>query len=227
MDGTVMIDLADTSVLSDEQVVARVLQGETALFEILMRRHNQRVYRAARAVVRNDAEAEDILQEAYVRAFAHLDQFAGRAAFSTWLTRIAVHEALARLRRLGRGATLPDGDTDDMTELRSSDDVEERASAHELRPVLEAAIDTLPDSFRAVFMLRTVEEMSTAETAVVLDIPEETVKTRLHRARGLLRKSLERSAGEGLRAAFGFGAARCDRVVAAVLARIQRRPPVS
>jgi RNA polymerase sigma-70 factor (ECF subfamily) len=227
MDRPATIELAGVTVLTDEQVVERVLHGETALFEILMRRHNQRLYRAARAIVRDDGEAEDVIQEAYVRAFAHLDQFAGRAAFSTWLTRIAVHEALARVRRRGRFVALEDEETDgsEMTTFRSSADVEQHAATHELGRVVEAAIDTLPDAFRAVFILRQVEEMSTAEAAAVLDIPEETVKTRLHRARGLLRKSLEQWTGEAARSAFAFGSARCDRVVAAVLARIQTNAP--
>ena len=213
--------------LDDEEIVARVLRGETALFEILMRRHNQRLYRAARAVVRDAGEAEDVVQEAYVRAFEHLDQFAGRATFKTWLVRIAVHEALARARRRGRVVELPDDDTGggDMTAFTSPIDVEHSAAARELRAVVETAIDGLPDAFRVVFVLRKIEEMSTAETAAALDIPEETVKTRLHRARGLLRKSIERSVGEGLRSAFAFGAERCDRIVAAVLARIGNEPP--
>jgi RNA polymerase sigma-70 factor (ECF subfamily) len=226
MNRTVNIERTGVCGPTDEQVVERVLHGETALFEIVMRRANQRLYRAARAIIRDD-EAEDVIQEAYMYAFAHLDQFAGRAAFSTWLTRIVVHEALARRRRRGRFVPLPNEEADgnEMTAFISPADVEQDAAAHELGRVLEAAIDTLPDAFRVVFMLREVEEMSTAETAVVLDIPEETVKTRLHRARGLLRKSLEQGAGEALPSAFAFGSARRDRLVSAVLARIQAGLP--
>jgi len=226
--GGILMDVAETeatggTALSDEQVAARVLHGETALFEIIMRRYNQRLYRAARAIVRDEAEAEDIVQEAYVRAFAHLEQFAGEAAFGTWLTRIAVHEALARVRRSGRFVPLGRGEIGDgnMAGLQSAADVERAAANRELRRYLETAIDALPDAFRVVFMLPRVEEMSTAETAAVLGIPEETVKTRLHRAQGALRKSIERAAGEAARSAFAFGAARCDRVVRAVLARVQ------
>src|SRR5262245_26727948 len=177
--------------LSDEEVVERVRRGETALFEVIMRRYNQRLYRAARAILRDDGEAEDVVQDAYVRAFTHLAQFAGRAAFGTWLTRIAVHEALARARR--RGLFRPLGDEgaegDDMTTFRSAADVEKQVADRELVRVLEAAIEALPDPFRAVFVLREIEEMSTAETAAVLDLREETVKTRLHRARALLRRA--------------------------------------
>src|SRR5438128_4733511 len=145
--------------ISDEEVVQRMRAGETALFEVIMRRYNQRLYRAARAILRDDAEAEDVVQEAYVRAFAHLGQFAGRAAFGTWLTRIAVHEALARARR--RGLRLPLGDEgaegDDMTAFRSATDVEKQVADLELGRLLEAAITALPDPFRTVFVLREVE----------------------------------------------------------------------
>jgi len=213
---------ARVSGLSDEEIVARVRCGETALFEVIMRRYNQRLYRAARAILRDDAEAEDVLQEAYVRAFTHLDQFAGRAAFGTWLTRIAVHEALARARRRGLFQRLGDegADGDDMRAFRSAADVEKQVADHELRHVLEAAIAALPDPFRAVFVLREVEEMSTAETAAVLDVREETVKTRLHRARALLRRALYGATRGAVNEVFQFGAVRCDRVVAAVLERI-------
>jgi RNA polymerase sigma-70 factor (ECF subfamily) len=213
---------ARVSGLSDEEVVARVRGGETALFEVIMRRYNQRLYRAARAILRDDGEAEDVVQEAYVRAFTHLDQFAGRAAFGTWLTRIAVHEALARARR--RGLLQPLGDEgaegDDMTAFRSGANVEKQVADHELGRLLEAAVTALPDPFRAVFVMREVEEMSTAETAAVLDIREETVKTRLHRARALLRRALYAETRAAVHEVFQFGLAQCDRVVTAVLRRI-------
>jgi RNA polymerase sigma-70 factor, ECF subfamily len=211
----------DGTGLSDEEIVRRVRAGDTGLFEILMRRHNQRLYRAARAIVRDDAEAEDVTQEAWVRAYTHLEQFAGRAAVSTWLTRIAVHEAIGRVRRRGRLVPL-DADTagEETMTPGPSTDVAERAAARELGRILEAAIDALPAPFRTVLVLRTVEEMSTADTAAVLDLPEETVKTRLHRARARLRGELERSLDDAATKAFEFGAARCDRVVTTVLARI-------
>jgi len=207
--------------LSDEEVVEKVRQGEPALFEIIMRRYNQRLYRAARAIV-GDAEAEDVLQDAYVRAYTHLDQFAGRAKFSTWLTRIAIHAALARVRKSGRLVEIED----DMPQLESTArGPEKQVADRELADVLEAAVDALPPSFRTVFMLREVEGLSTAEAADCLDIPEETVKTRLHRARGLLRRSLYARLGQSATATFQFGFARCDRVVAAVLGRIASFTP--
>ena len=221
---TEAVSASELARLTDEEVVERVSRGETALFELLMRRYNQRLYRIARAIVRDDGEAEDVLQEAYVRAFTHLDQFAGRAAFGTWLTRIAVHEALARARRRGLFQRLGDegADGDDMRAFRSAADVEKQVADHELGRLLETAITALPDPFRAVFVLREVEEMSTAETAAVLDIREETVKTRLHRARALLRRALYAGTRGAVNEVFQFGAVRCDRVVAAVLGKIGR-----
>ena len=211
----------------DEDVVKRVLSGETALYEVLIRRHNQRLYRAARSILRNDGEAEDVMQDAYVRAYEHLNQFAGQAKFSTWLTKIAVYEALARVRRRGRTESLDsilDLDTHLMSEATSSNENPERqAYDHELRTVLERAVESLPEIYRIVFVLRTVEGMSVAETAAALDIGEETVKTRLHRARSLLRKDLERRAGIVAAQAFPFHLSRCDRVVEGVFRRIAPR----
>src|SRR4029453_9398124 len=202
--------------LSDEDVVARVRAGERSLFEIIMRRYNQRIYRAVRAITGNDGEAEDVMQDAYVRAYAHLDQYAGRASFATWLTRIAVHEALARRRRWERFV-----DLDDVmpTLVFPGRGPEQRATARELRARRQEAIDELPPGFRAVFVLREVEGLSTAETAESLGIPAETVKTRLHRARSLLRDRLWARAGRLSGDVFEFGAGRCDRLVVAVLAR--------
>ena len=214
-------ELADARTLTDEEVVERVCKGERALYELLMRRHNQRIYRAARAIVRDPAEAEDVMQDAYVRAYENLSSFAGRATFATWLTKIAVHEALARVRRRGRFV-----DAEDFMPTLASDapDPEQRASERELGAALEDAIDTLPDQFRAVFVLRDVEGLSTAETAECLGINEETAKTRLHRARTILRARLLSRAQELLPGTFSFGESRCDRVVAAVLSRIGVRP---
>jgi RNA polymerase sigma-70 factor (ECF subfamily) len=202
---------------TDEDIVERVLAGDTALFELLMRRYNQRLYRITRAIVRNEAEAEDVTQEAFVRAFEHLDQFAGRARFSTWLTRIAVHEASARVRRGGRQIDLEES----MPTLASAAaGPEERASDRELGRAIEEALDTLPEAYGSVFMLRDVEGLSTAETAACLDINPETVKTRLHRARALLRNHITARIGAAVRETFQFAGARCDRTVAAVMARI-------
>jgi RNA polymerase sigma-70 factor, ECF subfamily len=213
--------------LSDEEVVVQVLAGETAMFEIVMRRHNQRLYRVARAILRNDSEAEDVMQDAYVRAYEHLDQFAGRAKFSTWLTRIAVHEALARQRRSKRYEELgptSEREGDPMDRFASlTPNPEQQMSNSELRRLLEQAVEKLPDAYRAVFMLREVEDMSTTDAAYALEITEENVKVRLHRARALLRKSLFAVAGTESREAFNFNAVRCDRVVKNVFERIQKR----
>jgi len=206
--------------LSDEDVVSRVRAGERGLFEIIMRRYNQRIYRAVRAITGNDGEAEDVMQDAYVRAYTHLDQFAGRSSFATWLTRIAVHEALARRRR---GERFVDLDDVMPTLAFSGHGPEQRANDRELGAALQQAIDDLPPAFRTVFVLRDAEGLSTAETAESLGIPAETVKTRLHRARSLLRHRLWSRAGHVAGGVFEFGAGRCDRVVAAVLARIGAR----
>jgi RNA polymerase sigma-70 factor (ECF subfamily) len=212
--------------LSDEEVVSRVLAGETAMFEIVMRRHNQRLYRVARAILRNDGEAEDVMQDAYVRAYEHLDQFSGRARFSTWLTRIAVHEALARQRRGNRLQELDsksDREGDPMDRLATlAPDPEQQASNMEIRRVLEQSVEKLPDAYRTIFMLRDVEEMSTSDTAHALDISEENVKVRLHRARALLRKTLYARAGTERKEVFNFHAVRCDRVVKNVFERIRK-----
>jgi RNA polymerase sigma-70 factor (ECF subfamily) len=215
--------------LSDEEVVARVLAGETGMFEIVMRGHNQRLYRVARAILRNDGEAEDVMQDAYVRAYEHLDQYAGRAKFSTWLTRVAVHEALARQHRGNRYQELKptsEREGDPMDRFASlAPDPEQQASNSEIRTLLEEAVERLPDAYRTIFMLRDVEDMSTTDTAEVLEITEDNVKVRLHRARALLRKSLYARAGMERKEAFNFHAVRCDRVVKNVFERIQKQAP--
>lgn len=221
---TMAIPLANFAELSDEEVVERVLAGETALFEIVMRRHNQRLYRVARAILRDDAESEDVMQDAYVRAYEHLQQFAGKAQFATWLTRIAVHEALARVSRRKRiaeldSASAPDGDVMNFFESKERNP-EQRAADSEMRQMLEQAVSGLPESYRTVFMLREVEQMSTEDVARALDITEATVKVRLHRARGMLRRELYARAGAQVTCAFPFDAVRCDRVVRNVFARI-------
>ena len=209
--------------LTDEQIVAQVLQGQTALFEVLMRRHNERIYRAARAIVRDEREAEDVMQQAYVNAYAHLRQFDGRAKFSTWLTRIAVHEAIARARRQGRYQPLDDSETggvETFMAASSAADPEREAFARELGRLLEAAVDTLPDGCREVFMLRQIEGLNTQETAESLGVSEDVVKTRLSRARAAIRRDLFERAGLAAENAFTFQRPRCDRIVAAVFARI-------
>jgi RNA polymerase sigma-70 factor (ECF subfamily) len=210
--------------LSDEEVVERVLAGETELFEILMRRYNQRLYRVARAILTDDGEAEDVMQDAYVRAYAHLDQFAGRSLFSTWLTRIAVHEALARARRGRRLVRIEDpalqGESS-MKDLHSTENgPEQQAMQRDLRSALETAIGALSEGYRSVLVLREVEGLTTAETAECLGISESLTKTRLHRARAAMRREMESRSRAVLTGSFSFHLSRCDRVVAAVFARI-------
>jgi RNA polymerase sigma-70 factor (ECF subfamily) len=212
------------SAMTDEEVVRRVRGGETALFEVLMRRYNQRLYRTARSILHNDGEAEDVMQDAYVRSYMHLDQFDGRASFSTWLTKIAVHEALARARKRRKIVELDatSGSMESSMNLQSKEpSPEQDVLTHTMRIVLEAAIDRLPQTYRSVFMLREIEEMSTAETAECLDLSEEAIKVRLHRARALLRKDIYTQTGAATAEAFHFAGARCDRIVSAVFKRIQ------
>ena len=211
-----------TAELTDDIVVARVCAGETALFELIMRRYNRLLYRAARAILRDDHDAEDAVQEAYVQAYVHLGQFQGRAKLSSWLTRIVVNEALRRVRRRERIGEVGEEMPDVAATTRGP---EQEAVRAELRRALESAVDELPEAFRTTFVLRDVEGLSTAEAADCLDIPEETVKTRLHRARSLLRQSLSARLGEAAKEAFPFGFAHCDRVVADVLARITTLGP--
>ena len=213
---------APGAALEDEEIVARVLGGEKALFEILMRRHNQRLYRVALAILRDDGEAEDVMQDAYVRAYTHLAQFAGAARFSTWLTRIAVYEALARARRRRRVVeidAMPDPAKENLTKSAERSP-EARAIERDLRAVLEEAVRALPDLYRPVVVLRDVEDLTTAETADCLGLSEPLVKVRLHRGRALLRRDLAGRARGALAEAFPFHLSRCDRVVSAVLRRI-------
>jgi RNA polymerase sigma-70 factor (ECF subfamily) len=205
--------------LPDQDVIDRVLAGDLAAFEHVMRRYNQRIYRVVRAIVKNNAEAEDVMQEAYVNALTHLSDFAGRARFSTWLTRIAMHEAFARVRSHQRQRSFEAN----MTEPESNSPTvtpEQSASDGELRGLLEHAVSLLPEHFRLVFVLRDVQQLSVAETAETLDIPAETVKTRLHRARGLLRDQLSERIDATLPSILEFQGARCNRIVASVLRRI-------
>jgi RNA polymerase sigma-70 factor, ECF subfamily len=225
---TSALPLAD---LPDQDLVARARARDPAAFEALIQRYNRRLYRVARGVVANDVEAEDVLQEAYVRAFSHLGEFRGDALFSTWLTRIVLNEALGRVRRrreLVDLSVLDHGKRGGAELLMfptspTLSDPEVDAARAQLRRVLERAIDELPEAFRAVFVMRDVEEMSIEETASHLQIRPETVKTRLHRARRLLRSALDAQLGPMLKDAFPFEGARCARVAARVLERLQ--PP--
>lgn len=223
-------ETADNVQVSDEELVSRVLAGESAEFETLMRRNNRRVYRVARAVLHDDAEAEEVAQEAYVRAYQHLDQFQGRASFATWLISIAFHEALARVRKRARQQeidAMDESSRDSLPELSvRNGSPEQNASTSEIAGLLEVSIDSLPDKYRQVFMLRDVEEMSTADTAACLGISEENVKVRLHRARALMRKQLYMRAGARTSTAFQFLGERCDRLVRHVMDRIKACTPV-
>jgi len=211
-------DLVQDAVISDETVVERVRNGETYLFEIVMRRYNQRLFRVIRSILRSDQETEDVMQETYVRAFEHLHQFEGRAKFSTWLTKIGVYEAYARLRDRNRVAEDPQFWEDLIaTKDRSP---EEQAFSSEMRSLLEQAIDTLREEYRAVLVLRDVEGMSTTETAEALDISEENAKVRLFRARALMRRKLMERVYPATAEAFPFMGARCDRMVENVLRTI-------
>jgi RNA polymerase sigma-70 factor (ECF subfamily) len=221
------VTAATSSPLTDEEIVRRVRAGDRALFEILMRRHNQRVYRVARAVVNDEGEVEDVMQQAYINAFTHLHQFQERARFSTWLTRITLNEAFGRRRRMRAESTIslpslsdePAGESmERMTAPQP--DPERQAYAGELRQALEAAIDALPEHYRLVFMLRDVEGLSTSEAGAGLGLGDEAVKTRLHRARVMIRRALTARLGPAATGTFAFEAPRCDRVVAAVLARL-------
>lgn len=210
--------------LSDEEIVARVRAGDTRLYEGLMRRYNQRLFRTIRSVIASDAEAEDVLQETWVRAFEHLDQFAGRAAFSTWVTKIGLYEAFARVRKGKRVTALENEDGEIMAEARHGttdpDDPEKQAIRGELGRALQSAVDRLPEAYRSVFVLREVERLSTQETAECLSLSEQAVKTRLHRSRALLRRDLEEWMSPALAEAYAFLGARCDRVVDGVMRRI-------
>lgn len=214
-------DRGESLGLSDEAVIARIRAGEPCCFEILMRRHNRRLFRVTRAILKREDEAEDVMQDAYVRAYEHLSEFRGEASFATWLTRIAIHEALARKRRQQRFDVF-DAASQESTRLPfcSPRDPEQEVNDRQLRAVLERAIDALPDEFRTVFVLRAVEQMSGAETALCLDVPEETVKTRLHRARLRLQEVIVRALDAKATEAYEFHLVRCDRIVSGVLARL-------
>lgn len=206
---------------TDAELLALMRRGEPAAFAALMRQNNRRLYRLARSIVRDESEAEDVVQETYVRALAHLDEFRGEASLTTWLARIAANEALGRLRR--RRPTVELSQAENVIALPgigSAIDPETAAARREVRRVIERAVDELPANFRTVFMLRAVEQMSIDETAALLGIPPETVKTRFHRANRLLRQALSAEFASILDGAFPFAGARCDALINRVLARL-------
>lgn len=214
----------------DSELAARAAGGDTQAFARIMRRHNRLLFRTARSILRSDADAEEALQEGYLRAWRALERFRGDARLSTWLVRIVANEALSRLRQRGGAAVIPlHGGIDDDSgaappEAAMADEPDQRpermALRGELRRLIEAGIDELPEAFRSVFMLRAVEEMSVEEVAQALAIPEATVRTRHFRARALLREALAREVDVALGDAFSFDGARCDRIVAGVLRRL-------
>lgn len=199
---------------TDTELIERVLAGDTRALETLMRLHNRRLYRTARAILRDDAEAQDAVQEAYLRAYRSLRSFRGDAKLSTWLVRITANEALMRRRR----RTLPaPAEADAEMLVDDAADPEADAERSEMRRLLQSRIDALPEGYRTVFMLRGVEELSVGETAAALDIPEATVRTRFFRARGLLRAAMAGDIDATAKDAFSFAGLRCDRIVAFVL----------
>jgi RNA polymerase sigma-70 factor (ECF subfamily) len=211
-------------------LVERARAGDAIAFELIMRRYNRRLFRLARSVLRNAAEAEDVVQETYVRAYARLGDFVGPHGFSTWLGRIAMNEALGRLRGRDRVVSLDDyvkwgeGQSDVRrveTLMAHQPDPERMAGDGELRRLLEQSIDRLPDEFRVVFVLRAVEGLSVAETAESLSILPQTVRTRFHRARRLLQEALGARFEALMPTAFEFGGERCDRIVATALRRLE------
>jgi RNA polymerase sigma-70 factor (ECF subfamily) len=210
---------------SDAEIARRIANGDRNAFEGLMRQHNRSLFRAARAILQDDAEAEDALQDGYLQAFRSIAAFRGEARLSTWLVRIVVNEALARRRQHARRAaivpiTAADGDILDRPDTERRDGPQDEAERGELRRLLEKKIDQLPDSYRAVFVLRALEELSAEETAAALGIPAATVRSRFFRARSQLREALSREMDLAFDDAFAFAGDRCNRIVARVLANI-------
>jgi RNA polymerase sigma-70 factor (ECF subfamily) len=220
-----MASLADAP---DAELAQRVAAGEPAAFETLMRRHNRTLFRTARAILRDDAEAEDALQDAYLQAYRAIGGFRGEAKLKTWLARIVANEALMRARKRARRAEIvplkpgaAETEIDEIPDDNMDETPERMAERVEMRRLLETQIDSLPDDYRAVFVLRAVEEMSVDETAAALDIPHATVRTRLFRARSLLREGLAAKIDLACEEAFTFAGERCDRIVANVLEKMK------
>lgn len=212
---------------SEAELALRIAAGDTSALEALMRRYNRTLFRTARSILRDDAEAEEALQDAYLKVFRSIAQFRGDSKLSTWLVRIVANEALMRRRKRARSAKVvalhPEGDGFGLKAepaMDANDGPEQLAVQAQTRRLLEAKIDALPDSFRTVFMLRALEEFSVEETAQALGIPEATVRTRFFRARGLLREALSHEIDLAFDDAFGFDGERCDRLAARVLDRL-------
>ena len=219
--------------LSDSALVERISTGDQLAFEAVMRKYNGKLYRIARAILKNDSDAEDVLQDAYLDAYRHIGEFRGGSELATWLTRIVINQALMRVRKeRRRSSIIPFRSAlmheTDSPEAQVPDQQSESPSASairaETRRMLERRIDELPVAFRTVFIMREVEEMSVEETARCLSITPATVRTRLFRARTLLREALARDIDTATGDVFAFAGARCDRIVSAVLARLRLRP---
>jgi RNA polymerase sigma-70 factor (ECF subfamily) len=218
---------APSDASSDGDLVTLAMVGNDAAFALIMRRYNRLLFRSVRSILKNDDDTQDAVQEAYLRAWRALASFRSDAKLSTWLVRIAVNEALGRLRSTG-GQVVPlnaavdiDGEIlESPMPANPDEEPEANAMRTQVRQQIEARIDTLPDQFRTVFMLRGVEELSVAEVSAVLDIPEATVRSRFFRARGILREGLSRDIDMGVADAFSFAGPRCDKIVAGVLATI-------
>jgi RNA polymerase sigma-70 factor (ECF subfamily) len=210
--------------LSDEQIVGRVCAGESAAYELLVRRYNQRLYRVVRTILRDDSEVEDVMQETYLAAYRNLSGFAGRARFSTWLIRIAINGALDRLRKSGRFVPFDPTLAETRARLHARDvararDPEQQTSERELGRMLEVAIEALPAPYRTAYVLRELEDMPAGDVAECLGVEEATVKTRVHRAKRMLREALSREVGDTSEL-FRFGGERCGRMVEVVRARL-------
>jgi RNA polymerase sigma-70 factor (ECF subfamily) len=221
---------------SDAELARRIASADQQAFVLLMRRHNQLLFRTARSILHDDAEAQDAVQDAYLHAWRAIGQYRAEAKLSTWLTRIVVNEAIARQRKGSRRAQVTplfddqpalEASMDETMDAAHTDTPERGAMREQARALLERALDDLPDAFRTVFMLRAVQELSGEEVAASLGIAEATVRSRFFRARAMLRAALAREFDYALEEAFGFDGARCDRIVAAVLARLDGQAPPS
>jgi RNA polymerase sigma-70 factor (ECF subfamily) len=219
----------DLAALPESGLVSLARAGDGEAVRFIIQAHNRRLYRVARAVLHDDSEAEDVVQEAYVRAFSNLEKFRGDSGLGTWLTRIALNEALGRLRRRRPKVQIEALDTPQERDrmqvipfplMKSDADPEQSVARRDVRMLLERAIDNLSEPFRVVFVMRDVEEMSVEETAAELGLRPETVRTRLHRARTQLRKALDTELASALTDAFPFGGARCARLADAVTRRL-------
>ncbi len=222
------VTAATTPLFDEQDVIARARRGDEAAVRTIVRQNNRRLFRVARSILKDDWEAEDAVQEAYVRGFSRLSEFEGRSSLSTWLTRIVVNEALGRLRKRRPSADFADvergvvdnGQLVPFPLAAPQLDPERAMAQSQLNNVLEKAIDALPDVYRVVLVARVIEEMSVEETAALFDLEPATVKTRLHRARALLRRELEGSVGPMLTDTYQFGGARCERMADRVIARL-------